>query len=342
VTPDETRAVFTAGFAHSTARHHAPVPVPTRARVACEAAARVAEASPTTAAGPTLKLGQLEGLWAVIYARREAVEKLHGQALADVLDAIARLNWDTITQSVASILWTNPDISRSQLASMLGANVENLIIGELPATDQAAWRAAMTAALTDATAEGQASALALLGDQAGISIDFNLAVDAAVKALRGNQALGDTAADWIQKQIHGLGYQVSQRLATMWQDGATAEDMGQAVQDLLGDVSASTAAVIMDQAIGTALSQAALASYEMAGLGYADFLTAGDERVCMQCETAEIGNPYQLGDAPIPPLHPFCRCTLSPSDYVPTAAGLQMLNLYADPGTTLELEDDAA
>lgn len=327
ITPaDGAREAFLRGYARTTTHHG--VGVTERARHALQAAVRVAEASPAPSGAPTLKLGELEGIWAVIYARREAIEHLHGRAFADVMKAIAAIDWQQIVDSIGTQLLIDPGITGKQLADELGTRIRNLIAAELPASERAAWNQAMIAALTDATAEGQAAALALIADTASITIDWELAAREAKAALTGGQVLADDAAAWVTKQTQGLGYEIAQKLAALWDSGASRQDMLDAIQAILG-ADTTVAGYLLDTAIGQALTLGALTTYGMAGVTYVDFITAGDERVCYQCETAEIGNPYLLGDLNAPPLHPRCRCAVSPSDFQFTSAAAALVDAYS-------------
>ena len=318
--------VFARGYAQTTAGHD--VPLTERAQAALTAALAVAEASaqPTS---PTLNLGQLEGVWAVIYARREAIEKLHGAALQDALDAISHLNWDSILSAIQTQLLIDPSISGKMLANEVGTRIENMIAADLPASDRAAWLAAMQSALIDATAEGQAAATALIANASGVTISWDLVAADAKAALEGNQVLQDQAGTWIADQIHGLGYQLAQKLAAMWDDGATRAEMEAMIEALLGTTE-NNAGLLLDTMIGQALAAGALATYAAAGLEYADFITAGDGRVCPACALAEDQSPYLLANTPQPPLHPGCRCAVSPSDFQPTSASLALVGTYAD------------
>ncbi len=337
--PDATETTvrqFAAGWARATAKQ--PLPLTERARRACHAAIRVAEASPQLAgSNATLQLGQLEGVWAVIYARRAAVEKLHGAALGDVLTAIADLDWSHILNRARGYLLADSQLTGKELARLLGRDVENLISSELPRDVNQAWRLAMTNALTAATAEGQTAALALVGQAAGVTIDWNLAATSAIDALQGSQVAWDMSSTWIEQQVHGIGYQASQLITSMWADGADPADIETALADLL-TVNTSIASVLLDSAIGQALSAGALSTYITAGVQYADFITAGDGRVCATCGQAEDDSPYLLEECPQPGLHGRCRCAVAPSDYQPTAAALVLLDTYRD----TEVEDLAA
>lgn len=326
---DAARASFAIGWAKGTALY--PVGLTERARLACVAAMRVAEASPQADLTPTLQLGQLEGIWAVIYARREAIERLHGDALADTLNAINSLDWAQVLDQIERQLLLDPTLTSTQLATKLGSTIENLIAGHLPEADRSAWRAAMQAALLDAQAEGATAGLSLIGDAAGVTIDWELAATAAKNALAGNQALWDASSDWITEQIHGLGYEISRKLAALWDDGASRADMEDAISEILGTPT-NTAGAILDTAIGKSLTAGAFDTYEMAGVGYVNFDTAGDGRVCAQCGEAEDNNSYALGGAPRAPLHLRCRCTASPADYTPTPAALRLVAPYVASG----------
>lgn len=324
--PAVTREAFAAGYARSTARYG--LALTERARMACEAAVAVCEDVPA-AAQATLQLGQLEGIWAVIYARREAIEKLHSDALAQVMDTIKALDWGNILAAVHQQLTLNPGVTGAQLATALGQEVEALIANGLPYQDRVAWQAAMQAALMDATAEGSAAGLALIGNLADtpISINWDLAATDAKKALASGQYLTEPADQWIAAQTQGLGYQVSQKIASLWNDQAPVADMETAVMDLLGN-SRNQAGVLLDMAIGNSLSQGAFATYTEAGVQYADFVTAGDGRVCPACGQAEDSNSWPLVECPQPGLHVGCRCCVAPSDYQPTSAALAMLAPY--------------
>ena len=56
-------------------------------------------------------------------------------------------------------------------------------------------------------------------------------------------------------------------------------------------------------------------SWEVEGVELiAEFSTAGDMRVCAECEALEKGNPYKLEDVQLMiPVHPNCRCVVIPT-----------------------------
>jgi hypothetical protein len=59
------------------------------------------------------------------------------------------------------------------------------------------------------------------------------------------------------------------------------------------------------------MSQAAVDLYTSEGLGSIWYVTAGDDRVCPTCEANEAGSPYTPDRAPLPAVHPRCRCVLT-------------------------------
>lgn len=301
--------MFARGFALATATH--PVGLTERARRV--ATSLVEKSIPTPDGTPSLILGQLEGIWAVIYDRREAIEAKHAGAFKAVLKAIATLDWDSLISAINTQTLIDPSITAEMLAGEIRTRIVNMIVGELPANDRAAWNDVLVAAITDGTAEGQTAALALLDQAKGAGIDWELTAQQAKDALSSGQVLNDSAAGWVTKQTQGLGYQLGRKLARMWEEGASRSDMVAAIQDIL-DSPTNMASMLLDTAIGQALSQGSLATYALGNIPYADFVTAGDGRVCYACETAQQGSPYPLYNTPAPPLHVNCRCTVAPSD----------------------------
>jgi SPP1 gp7 family putative phage head morphogenesis protein len=263
-----------------------------------------------------LLLGQLEGIWAVIYKRREDLEALHAGAFKEILKAVAKLDWKAIVDAIGTQALIDPSITGDMLASELQNRIISMVSGDLPADARSAWQTVVASALNDATAEGQTAALGILGQASGTGIDWELTAAQAKAALSNGQILGDSADAWIQKQTHGLGYQLSRQLASLWDAGASHQDMLDAIKATLGS-DQNLASVLLDTAIGQSLSQGALATYAMAEVPKADYVTAGDSRVCAVCSGAEDGSPYLLADCPQPPLHPRCRCTVAPSDSFP-------------------------
>jgi SPP1 gp7 family putative phage head morphogenesis protein len=319
VTLSSVAEEFAVGYALATTSY--PVGLTERALCACQAAERVAEGLTDPGGVPSLLLGQLEGIWAVIYSRREELEKAHAGAFKKVLEALSKLDWTSIVAAVETQALIDPSITGDMLASELRTRVGNMIVGDLPANDRAAWQQVMSSVVADGAAEGQTAATGILAQQAGASIDWELAAKEAKAALAGGTALGDSADAWIQQQTQGLGYAVSQKLAALWNAGASKQEMLDAIQAIL-DSPDNVANAILDTALGQSISMGSVATYLNAGVPYADFITAGDNRVCSVCASAEDGNPYAIQSVPIPGLHIRCRCAIAPSDFFPTSLSL--------------------
>lgn len=299
-----TREMFARGYALATASH--PVGVTERARRACLAA----ESAPAPDGLPSLVIGQLEGIWAVIYDRREALEKLHAGSFKKVLEAIAALDWGPVVDSIQTQLLIDPNISGAALTAVIRTKIVDTITADLPADVRSSWNTLMQDAILDGTVEGQVAAQAILQ---GSPIDWELAAEKAKAALGRGTALGEEAERWVQRQVQGLGYQLSQQLAALWNQGASKQEMLAIIRSTLG-TSNTIAARLLDTSIGHALSQGSLDTYAAAGVEKADFVTAGDQQVCAVCAQAEDEGPYRLEACPQPPMHVSCRCTVAPSD----------------------------
>jgi SPP1 gp7 family putative phage head morphogenesis protein len=262
---------------------------------------------------PSLLLGQLEGVWAIVFGRREELEAAHAGAFRKIMEAVAKLDWQAVVDAVETQRLIDPSITGQQMAAEMQARVFDAVSGSLPAADRAAWTSVVQNALQAATAEGSVNAEALMAHANGAAIDWELAAEEAKAALGSGQVLGDAAEGWVQRQMQGLSYQVSQRLATLWDGGATRQEMLDGIMEILGS-DQNMASVLLETAIGQSLAQGALATYATAGIPKADYVTAGDSRVCAECSGAEDGSPYDLSSCPQPPLHPRCRCTVAPAE----------------------------
>jgi SPP1 gp7 family putative phage head morphogenesis protein len=113
-------------------------------------------------------------------------------------------------------------------------------------------------------------------------------------------------------------------------DGASSDSLAADIEAL--GVTAASADMIAITEISRAMSQAALANYQQAGVGTVSWLTASDTRVCPGCDACAADSPIPLGEAftgrvDAPPLHPRCRCSLVPDDIggvsLPSVSDLQ-------------------
>lgn len=96
--------------------------------------------------------------------------------------------------------------------------------------------------------------------------------------------------------------------------------VAQRVNGRLDAVGQTRTAVVANTTTVESANWAAIESYDAAGVerveATVEWTTAGDNRVCPECQMLS-GQTFSLsavksGDAPRPPVHPQCRCWLSP------------------------------
>ena len=324
---DAAREAFAIGWATATARQR--LDLTPRARAACLAAMRTAEATPTGSTEPIIRLGKLEGVWAGIYTRRQKILD-DGVAAAKAAWTKNKPDLPLLVHTVRSNMGlgeaspNTPPVIAGAAAELLNRQETltelRLIIGENMGLAQA---------------EGAVGALALAADEAGYAgFDFDLAFQDAIDALGGLDAFtGDSwtgqAADYVDQILNGSITDFGNRLAYLVRNEASYDDMLTAVEDLFGN--ADAVGYTVDLALSASLTQGALDLYTGEGVAEVNFVTAGDDRVDDPCEEAEIGSPYPIGiPFPQPPLHGFCRCCLQANDTLPDSVFSQYVTDQLD------------
>lgn len=303
-------------------------PITDRVRAGCVAAVEMACARPDSPhiLEATLHLGRLEGTWARIYERRTALHAVNDRRLADawrqlLTDAAYGSAVDTIrqhfglTEAVGRALAASSDWIAVRIRQLLNATITGVRWFNL--------RTVVRDALARARAEGRTGALALGAEDLGVvGFDFDLAFEDAYGALGDIDSLiGDDEIDvWLSNLLADASSDVGQRLAVMVRDGADRDTMIEAMRSLLGDATDRAVTLAFDLLTSRAMSQGAVDLYRREGVDRVEFITAGDDRVCnLPCYEAEQNSPYLLANAPIPGLHPWCRCTLAAADPLPYA-----------------------
>lgn len=313
-TADAARAAFAIGFAEATALH--PVPVTDRARATLASAIALAETDQAHAehvVEATLILGQLEGVWAAIYDRREKV-------LTDgIAEALAR--WQDLEPDfgpLVDVVRRNNNLPTEETIAPPDPSVTATLAGLFKALASDAELAKIVAKwIRHSEAEGKVGALALAADEAGaIGFDFDVAFTDAIAALGDMESTywNARAAEYIEQALLGTASDLGGRLAKLVEEQATHAQMLAGVRDLFSTGKAVKYSV--DMALSAGLSQGALRLYISEGVDEIYFVTAGDERVCMECDSAETGSPYSPTDPSKPeaPIHGFCRCCWQASD----------------------------
>ena len=301
-------------------------PVTGRVRAGCAAAVSAAleHAHEPGILEATLDLGHLEGIWAVIYARRARLLRKHVKrvmaawnACAEPLDArelVARFRSDAYLTSESAT--KDPQKQWWRDVAVAAA------LGWLRAVYRSDGYDALVAAITDAIrsgmAEGEADALALAASRQGkTGFDIAAAFKAAYGRLADDHTISQQAADTVTRIIDGAGNDLGRRLASMAGDGSSEQDMADAVDDVAAGDDVGSVSRWTDWALWAALGIGAMALYSQAGVTLVSWVTAGDTRVCAQpCQENEDNSPYLLGQVPEFPGHPRCRCSLDTSDSI--------------------------
>lgn len=308
------REAFAAGWAASGG------PMTDRVRAACTAAVETAveHADDPRILEVTVDLGKLEGMWALLFARREQQQREHTDLVADAWrDLIDR------EQIVAMV-----DAFR-QRASLTEASLD---WASILAEAKAAARAMLTAlaersgwtrlrttirnALAAGRAEGMVNAVAIAAEQAGtqgLRLDWNIAFKDAYQSLERLDELWGDADGWLGRTIDRAAADMGRALARQVEVGASREEMIDAAERLLAGTDPESVAFVVDWAMTTAADEGALSLYRSEGVQQIDVITAGDGRVCPSCLDVEVGSPWNTSDVPRMPLHPICRCVYAAS-----------------------------
>ena len=291
-------------------------PLTDRVKAGCTAAVEMACRRPGDPGvlEATLRLGSLEGTWALVYQRRDELIAKHSAVMQGAWRAaVAGLDTGGLVHQVRTALGlreaATPDaVTKAKQAARDAALT---LLAWLPATR--AWqrlRDAMRDALRSGRAEGAAGAIAIAGEAAGqIGMDFDLAFVHAYDALANLGQLWADADGWLGKVVGRAADELGRALGDLAAQGASYEEMLAAAGSVLEDGDGDAVAFVVDWAMTTGLVQGALGLYASEGVQYASVITAGDNRVCAACDQAEADSPYLLGDFPGLPLHPRCRCS---------------------------------
>jgi 2'-5' RNA ligase len=302
------REAFAAGWAVSGG------PMTERVRVASVAAVQTAveHADDPRILEVTIDLGKLEGMWALLFQRREEQQAKHTQAVADVWrqlidrDAVAAMV-DRFRQRVGLTEAQDPDKSSIRAEALAAAKAMLHAIADL--AGWAALRGAIRDAIAAGRAEGMVNAVAIAAERASrIGLDWNIAFHDAYQSLARLDELWGNADGWLGRTIDRAAGDLGRVLANGAEDGATRDEMIDAAMDVLTGSDVDAVAFVVDWAMTIAADEGALSLYRSEGVLKIDIISAGDGRVCPACIDAEAGSPWNILDAPRMPLHPVCRC----------------------------------
>lgn len=279
----------------------------------------------------TLRLGALEGTWALVYQRREALVAQHVAKVATawrhsahrihVGVAVRRLRQSL---GLAEYVDTDNTAHRRLVADAVAATVVSTIAGpDASPEDREAIISATADALVDAEAEGFTAAVLVGAEQLGETPPAADVVLSDYQAQLGD--LGSHWADangWVGRMVQGNAADLGGRLSQLVVDGASFDEMAAQAAAIIGGDDIRAVSTLLDLAMGQSFSRGALALYGREGVNQVDFVTAGGLNVCPICQAAEDNSPWDRSAVPVPPLHPFCRCNLQATNPMGGLAGL--------------------
>lgn len=265
-------------------------PLTDRVRAGAVAAMRLAQerANDPEVLEVTLRLGHLEGVWAAIYDQRERLRDQHTKALAKALDGLD-IDWHEVLTAVASRVGLAEAADEQERDEELRAVAVAAATAALQgAVGTAAWRHlrdVIHQALVEAEATGRADAYALVADaMGGVTADSAAAFQDAMDALQDEDEVWGATDSTLADVVDAAGKQIGRSIANGQRAGNNRDDLASGIGALLG-ATGSHAALILDHAMGAAISLGLLAAYRQEGTKYVDFLTAGDNRVCFPAGT---------------------------------------------------------
>jgi hypothetical protein len=318
--PALARAAYAAGWAISGG------PLTGRVHAGCVAAVRTVMQHPDRPGvlEVALRLGHLEGVWAIVYRRREQQIRAHTSTMtgtwrglaarlpveAEARDLLRRLRMDGLTETSSA--------QRRDAIRADAATAARLILAGLPETP--AWallRQQMREALTAGRAEGIVAAIAVAAariDKAGL--DWDSAYQSAYDSLLGLDRLWVDADGWLRRMLDRATADLGRALADAAMTGGGYPDLVGAASAVLGSDDVDAVSFVTDWALTTAQAAAARDVYRSQGVSSLDWLDAADGHVCADCSSnadQSPYSPYSPDTLPFMPAHPGCRCSIAPS-----------------------------
>ncbi len=267
-----------------------------------------------------IHLGNLEGVWARYYQRRDQLIADHTAAAQRAWKTLIRR--DAVVDAVAGFhrrtgaRETSTDDQQHQdeiKAAALAAAAE-MLQALPPDPESRILRAALRDAIAAGRAEGAVGAVALAAQQIDrIGLDWDIAFNHAYAALADLDTLWAQADGWLAKMLDRATSDLGRALANATRDGASYAQLLADAMNALDGTDADAVAFIVDWALTTGLAQGAMNLYAGEGVARIDWITAMDGRVCPTCESNGDNSPYPIADFPDMPDHPRCRCAPSAS-----------------------------
>lgn len=304
------RAAFAAGWAASGG------PMTERVKAASLVAVRLAveQADRPDILEVTLKLGQLEGMWARLFDRREQLIRQYAKTVTAAWRVLIgpRLFRDGLHNFRADLGLRENDQDSQQVRAYAAAAARAMLAALPLAAGWAAFRASIRDALAAGQAEGIVAAVAIAADKAGQGgLDWDAGFERAYQQL---ERLGQVWLDadlWAQRTVARAEQDLARLLADRAEAGASYDEMLDASMGLLDADEVDAVGFTTDWAMTTAAAAGALSLFQQYGAAQVEWITAGDGRVCAVCDDNETNSPYPPDAVPECPAHPRCRCQLS-------------------------------
>ena len=297
------REAFAAGWAISGG------PMTERIRVASTTAVRLAieSADDPDALKVTIDLGRLEGMWALLFQRREEQQAAHIKAVRSEWRSL--IDRDVLAAAVDRLRGLlglgEADRDHSIRADALAA-AQAMLHALRDLTGWHALRDKLTDAIRAGRAEGMVNAVAIAAEQTAVlGLDWNIAFRDAYDSLARLDEIWTDTDGWLAKTLDRATADLGSTLADAAEQGLSREEMIDAGMDIL-TADRDAVAFVTDWAMTTAADQGALSLYASEGVSQIDIISAGDGRVCPACLDAEAKSPWTMGDQPPMPLHPLC------------------------------------
>lgn len=169
-----------------------------------------------------------------------------------------------------------------------------------------AWNSGQSQAATQVAAVEQALEAAALGEEA---------LRRMIEPRR--QAILDRALSELKSTTEEMQTVIRRELVEGIEAGLNPRDIARAINDRIAKVSQNRARLIARTEVVRAHHKAKMATFRQAGIDgvivKAEWVTAGDSRVCERCEALE-GKIFKIDEIEnMIPLHPNCRCSAAPA-----------------------------
>lgn len=265
-----------------------------------------------------IHLGQLEGVWALVFARRDKLMADMEKKFTPLWRAAVRKvdvegAVEILRQQLGLAEANDPDAQRK--AKQTARDMAMRALAWIPAGPEwQSMRDAMREIIASGRAEGYADAIAIAAaEEHVLGYSFDIAFEQAYQAMAD---LGEVWAEsdvWLNRMLGRAADEFGRALGQLAVDGASYQDMvdaGLSILDLTAD-EADAVEFTVDWALSAGFSRGALDLYRSENVEYVSWMTAGDGRVCIMCEQHGIDSPFPILEFPEMPAHPRCRCVAS-------------------------------